>query len=92
MRILSALAGLRRPNRAGHDAPGQAGEGALGWDTGQANRTIAGYELSLTCFACPEQYDVFRAGERVGYLRLRHGCFRADVPECGGRMVYEAEP
>jgi hypothetical protein len=47
----------------------------------------------LTCFACPEQYDVFDGrGEKVGYLRLRHGWFRADVPCCGGETVYEAEP
>lgn len=51
-----------------------------------------GFELHLTCSACPEQYDVFRNNRRVGYLRLRHGVFRADVPDCGGETVYEAYP
>jgi hypothetical protein len=51
---------------------------------------IQGYELVLTCTACPEQYDVFKDGKKVGYLRLRHGIFRADVPDCGGKTVYTA--
>jgi len=46
------------------------------------------YELVQTCGACPEQYEVMRDGEQVGYLRLRHGCFRADCPDCGGETVY----
>lgn len=58
-----------------------------------ADRVIDGYQLRCTCPACPEQYDVFdAAGKQVGYLRLRHGYFRADVPDCGGETVYEAEP
>lgn len=28
---------------------------------------------------CPEQYDVFDGETMVGYLRLRHGHFRADA-------------
>lgn len=40
---------------------------------------------------CPEQYDVYLAGREVGYLRLRNGKFRAEVP-FGGKVVYEAEP
>lgn len=46
----------------------------------------------LTCGACPEQYDVFLGPLQIGYLRLRHGDFRADYPECGGETVYEASP
>lgn len=49
-------------------------------------------ELVQTCGACPEQYDVFLDGETIGYLRLRHGYFRADYPCCGGETVYEAYP
>jgi hypothetical protein len=48
-----------------------------------------GLRLELTCSACPEQYDVFL---KVGYLRLRHGEFRVDYPDCGGKTIYEAEP
>jgi len=49
---------------------------------------IKGYELLMTCGACPEQYDVYRNGKIVGYLRLRHGYFTASYPECGGEIVY----
>jgi hypothetical protein len=51
---------------------------------------IDGCRLSCTCFACPEQYDVFddKIGKKIGYLRLRHGVFRADAPKCGGKTVY----
>lgn len=50
------------------------------------------YELVQTCGACPEQYDVFLDGQQVGYLRLRHGTFRAEYPDCGGAEVYRANP
>jgi hypothetical protein len=54
---------------------------------------IAGYRLFCTCGACPEQYEVFDEAtkQQVGYLRLRHGYFRADVPDCGGETVYESD-
>lgn len=52
---------------------------------------IVGFKLQRTSIACPEQYDVFdQSGEVCGYLRLRHGYFRADYPECGGETVYSA--
>jgi hypothetical protein len=54
---------------------------------------IDGYKLVCTCAACPEQYDVFdTTGKKVGYLRLRHGDFRADAPVCGADTVYESQP
>ena len=53
---------------------------------------INGYRLDRTCFAFPEQYDVYIGDEQVGYLRLRHGEFYADYPECGGETVYTASP
>ena len=53
---------------------------------------INGYELIMTCGACPEQYDVMKDGEVVGYLRLRHGYFYASCPDVRGKTVYEAEP
>ncbi len=51
------------------------------------------WALVCTCSACPEQYDVFDKQEQrqVGYLRLRHGYFRADYPDCGGNTVYSAD-
>ena len=53
---------------------------------------IKGYELEMTCGACPEQYDVFKDGTQVGYLRLRHGWFYAGVPDCSDNIIYEATP
>lgn len=44
--------------------------------------------LEKTCSACPEQYDVYLNNKQVGYLRLRHGIFRCDFPECGGETIY----
>ena len=53
---------------------------------------INGFELKMTCPAYPEQYDVFKDGEQVGYLRLRHGYFSCDYPDCNGETIFEAEP
>ena len=53
--------------------------------------SLMGCTLQMTCGACPEQYDVFRNGSQVGYLRLRGGTFRAHHGECGGPKVYESE-
>lgn len=49
---------------------------------------ILGCVLDRTCFACPEQYDVFLNDERIGYLRLRHGSFTASYPDWDGKLVY----
>lgn len=43
--------------------------------------------LEQTCGACPEQYDAYIDGVGVGYLRLRHGYFRAEYL---GKTVYDA--
>lgn len=53
---------------------------------------INGLIVIQTCGACPEQYDVFKDGKQVGYLRLRHGYFRVNYPNPGGEIIYEAEP
>lgn len=58
-----------------------------------AELLIHGYNLVLTCSACPEQYDVFDSkGTQVGYLRLRHGSFTVSCPDYGGKLVYQAYP
>jgi hypothetical protein len=52
-----------------------------------------GIKLVQTSLAYPEQYDAFdEVGNQVGYLRLRHGIFRVDVPECGSKTIYKAAP
>jgi len=49
--------------------------------------------LVQTSIACPEQYDAFIGNKKlVGYLRLRHGYFRVDVPDCGDETIYTAKP
>jgi hypothetical protein len=54
---------------------------------------IGGYKLVMTCYACPEQYDVFDSkGNQVAYLRLRHGVFRAECPDVFGEQVYRSNP
>lgn len=53
---------------------------------------INGYKLVCTCWACPEQYDVYDdLDQQVGYLRLRSGWFRADYPNAHGSTIYETE-
>jgi hypothetical protein len=56
-----------------------------------ATTIIDGLRFVLTCSAYPEQYDVFdpTTDEQVGYVRLRWGALRVDVPDCGGRTVLE---
>lgn len=50
-------------------------------------RFVEGLRFVLTCVACPEQYDVYDGEEQVGYVRLRSGKLRVDVPDCGGDTV-----
>lgn len=54
---------------------------------------IGGLTLVQTCGVCPEQWDAFdAAGDTTGYLRLRHGTFRVDYPDCGAETIYTAQP
>ncbi len=34
---------------------------------------------------CPEEYTAYRGDQRVGYLRLRHGCFSAEYQHGRGK-------
>lgn len=50
---------------------------------------IEGLTFERTCSACPEQYDVYnKEGEQVGYVRLRWGTLRCDVPDYGQNTIY----
>lgn len=54
--------------------------------------TIKGLKFLLTCYMCPEQYDVLdENGCIVGYVRLRHGYLSCDFPHCGGFTIYGAD-
>jgi hypothetical protein len=48
-----------------------------------------GLRFELTCGACPEQYDVYKDENLVGYVRLRWGRLRCDYPDVGGETIYE---
>ena len=53
------------------------------------NLIIHGYILNQTCFACPQQFDVFdNEGTQVGYIRVRHGMIKVHCPDYGGDIVY----
>lgn len=55
--------------------------------------SINGIYLNMTCGACPEQYDAYDENEnKVGYLRLRHGCFTVECPDCMKELVYREYP
>lgn len=49
---------------------------------------INGLRFEMTCQACPEQYDVYKGKQLVGYVRLRWGTVRCDVPDCAGDTIY----
>lgn len=53
---------------------------------------LNGLEICMTAPACPEQYEIYRGEDRVGYYRLRHGEFTVEYPDCGGELLYEATP
>ncbi len=50
---------------------------------------INGLNFVMTCGACPEQYDVFRGENEVGYVRLRWGHLSCDAPY--GTTVFDAQ-
>ena len=62
------------------------------WEWACPEVEIDGVTLKLTCVACPEQYDAFKDGFQVGYLRLRHGKFTVYYPDYGGDTIYFANP
>lgn len=48
-------------------------------------------KFTLTCYACPEQYDVvdLGTGNTVAYVRLRWGSLTVRVPDHRGDLIYE---
>ena len=66
--------------------------GLLLAEDGNLSSLASQITLDQTCGACPEQYDAYYNGKQVGYLRLRHGYFRVDCPDCGGETIFEADP
>lgn len=64
--------------------------------TDKSTLYINGLLFGRTCWACPEQWDVFETTEEeletkdtlVGYVRLRHGQLSVNVPDVGGQEIY----
>lgn len=50
---------------------------------------IHGLRFVCTAWACPEQYDVYKGDEQIGYVRLRHGVLRVERPSAFGELVLE---
>lgn len=50
-------------------------------------------KFTLTCSACPEQYDVYYKEEKepIWYIRLRHGELRADYIADGNDYTFFEE-
>lgn len=46
------------------------------------------FKFKETCHACPEQYDVFLKGKRVGHVRLRCGDLWCEYPDVAGEIIY----
>lgn len=44
----------------------------------------------ITCM-CPEQYDVFKDGKQVAYIRLRWGHFTVEIPDVHGKIIFEKQ-
>ena len=49
---------------------------------------IKGLFFQDTCSACPEQYDVYKDGQLVGYVRLRWGGLSCEYPYILGERIY----
>lgn len=51
---------------------------------------ISGLSFYKTCSVCPEQYDVYKDGCIVGYVRLRWGELTCEYPDVFGDLIYSA--
>ena len=47
--------------------------------------------LEQTCIAHPEQYDAWHGKRKVGYLRLRHGCFKVHYGGPLDEIIYAVD-
>jgi len=52
---------------------------------------INGLDFKQTCAESPEQYDVFKDGRQVGWVRLRHGELIVRAPDSNGMAIYGTE-
>lgn len=61
-------------------------------EIGPGSLIVEDLEFVCTCWACPEQYDVYNLNDKqVAYVRLRWGTLRVDVPDYMGKEIYCVE-
>lgn len=56
------------------------------------SKLIKNLKFKMTCGACPEQYDVFKNEDYVGYVRLRHGYLYVSDPNDDEVLWSNANP
>lgn len=47
------------------------------------------FDVSMLCGGCPEQYEIYRKGKQVLYVRLRYGGLSAWYPDESGESIYQ---
>lgn len=52
---------------------------------------VNNYALIQTWHSAPEQYEVFKGGKNVGYLRLKYGTLRVFYPGVTGNQIASFE-
>ena len=57
---------------------------------GEMLLTINHVELVKHAMPVPNNMMLFQ-GKKIGYLRLRHGEFRVDYPDCGDETIYYSQ-
>lgn len=58
-------------------------------EIGPKSLVIEDLEFVCTCWACPEQYDVYDSNDnQVAYVRLRWGTLRVNAPDYEGEEIY----
>ena len=50
-----------------------------------------GFRIELTLGSFPEQYDVYKGENKVGYVRLRGGWLTLEYPDCDFEEIYAHE-
>jgi len=58
-------------------------------DSVAARLLDCGLTMVQTCSVAPEQYEVFKDGMPVGYLRVRWSSFRVKFPSAADERLYE---
>lgn len=47
------------------------------------------FNVSMSCAGCPEQYEVYRKGQQLLYIRLRYGRLTVWYPDESGEVIFQ---